>query len=319
MLRLFQTFFGVLFFGLCFFMVIIKNSPLQYKLELSYPLEVNHKSYFNLLLEKFPKGVFSEINSSSFVRNLPTFSSHLDMEQSTLDIEEDLGKVIIKTPLGNGYLIEQWYVNPSKQNIELHFSYNLDFLSQNYLFFRPNENKGLIFFATEQMEKLSEITQQALNSHRWSFTGIQTKTMDYYLWIEGDASWKSLEEETKKGYQILNNYIKNENIRPSDAPFIIFPLMGRNNLRWRVCLPVDRYILSNNDSIGCRKFRLFKNISLRHYGTDRHLEKSWKTLRDSLRKLELKQSYPAWQEIKDSYWNTQDPLLRESILHIPIY
>ena len=311
MVNFLKTLVGLLFFCLLFGMLITKHQASSYEIsflkEVPYPslsyshhLNKNLTSSFRELRNQIPTPLLKDWIVTEIPRNDESKSSKFSLLLNT-----------------NKYfsINEQWLISDSPATIALTYSYQVDFLSKLYLLFNPNFFLEIKTLCLQRMAQLDKSIRDLYQQHRYTYVGEVEQPPTYYIMTEGESNWDNLSFDIHQGQQRVLSLMENKNIPITELPFIVYPKISENAIRWRAAVPTDRYYKTSDDKIKCRLYKGGKNLALIHTGTPDYLNKSWKILMDSLKNNT--QSYPAIQYNKEEQ-TEGDPLYRETLLLLPI-
>lgn len=311
MLKLFQSFLGLLFF--CFLIIVlwIKSQPSYYHINLEQSLAYPKVSYQEYLESK-AGGAFWTMRSDS-IRHLAKWIADENIQRMNADKNSITFELNSKLYFK---IFETWTFSEDQQTLSLSYSFKVPFLSKAFLFrdkhFLPAMRKNM--FA--RYKHLNKIIEDRYAAHNWEYTGVTEYPLTYYLAIEGQSNWQNLSEEYHKGHEKLRSYAKENAIPTQDFPFVVFPQLQNKKVQWRAALAVDKFYNTQEDSIKCKRYKGGKVLQLIHKGPLNQLQKSWNILFDSLQ-LNT-QAYPAFQKKYVSDSDTHNPLNWETILYLPI-
>ncbi len=313
MLKLLQNFFGVLFFGLCLFVLVIKNHPTDFHFSIEQEIDYPASSYIAYLNSKQGTEYWEQINNQN---DFKTFGIRFNLKQVRLVTMENQ-TIVYAIPSNLGFnLYEKWLFSPEKKRVELVYTYTLNFREKVYLFFDTtffDELKTLI--SPRLNATLAEIEQQFLE-HRWEYHGEKNQDQTYYIASEGKGLWSNISKDIKAAQLKLMRFAAENNITTLGQPWVLFPIINNQNIHWRAALKTDQFYKTNNDTIRCRRYKGGKSITLTHFGDATFLSESWQVLFDSLQGKT--QAYPAIQLNTLNEEDTENPLLWETTLILPI-
>lgn len=294
MINLLRTLFGIIFFGLIFGLAIIKNGPKTLEIKFSLPRPYPIQSYKDIIKT-------TVIPNKTVAFSIP--------QQDTL--------FAINFPIKNGLKLKEYWIDSQENKLlALHHSYQIDFSGQLFFFNQARLIDRLRSKLIDRLERTMDTVEQLYSTHRWDYKGITELPSTFYLSIEGDSDWESLEASTLKGFEQIKTLARDNDIPLQDNRFIIYPRLEESSVRWRAAIEVDRYYRTTNELIRCRRFRGGKSLELVHQGPFDFLKESWKILRDSLGTT--MQAYPAMQLVNSNRNHYTNPLDWRTSLYLPI-
>lgn len=311
MFNFIRTILSVLFFGLVFGAVLIKNKTREFEIVLEHPIDyplINHIDYLqSTAAEKWIKTSLSE---NEYLFPSPQKQGYTGWQKNQYELEFRYAGHRDFT------LKEQWTFSPEMKLVRLNFSYSLEFRERLFLLSHPHFNDSLRSIAIQRFEKTRKNVALAYQKHRWQYQGETSLPLTYYLALEGESNWDALEEDTARAFEQILDFANAENIPTRSNLFIVYPRMSDSVVRWRAAIGVNRFYRTNRSDIRCRRYKGGKALQLTHLGTNDFLKDSWRILQDSM--ANQTQTYPAIQAInlkKDSILN---PLKWTTQLFIPI-
>jgi len=302
MLSLLRTFIGTLFFLCCFGIVLLKNSPKDYRLEFSQNTNLPWATLVDVLEQESTNTENEEI--SFFLSSLRPLANK----------EQSIKRFLI--PTAHFFdLIEEWQWQQQDSLLQLTYTYELSFLSKLFSF-NQKLNDTVRTFGQSRFEGIQSKANSLLHEHHWEYNGETTLPLTYYLAIEGESTWEELNSAVNKGIEVIKTFAKKNAIELLEDEFVLYPIIKENKIRWRAAVTVERYIRTNNSTIRCRRYKGGKALVLTHMGTAEHLSKSWSILQDSL--LLYKQNYPLIQKNGRTIQQSTNPLDWTTKLYAPI-
>jgi DNA gyrase inhibitor GyrI len=302
MLSLLRTFIGTLFFLCCFGIVLLKNSPKDYRLEFSQNTNLPWATLVDVLEQESTNTENEEI--SFFLSSLRPLANK----------EQNIKRFLI--PTAHFFdLIEEWQWQQQDSLLQLTYTYELSFLSKLFSF-NQKLNDTVRTFGQSRFERIQSKANTLLHEHHWEYNGETTLPLTYYLAIEGESTWEELNSTVKNGHEDLKTFAQKNEIPVLENTFVLFPEINDEKIRWRAAIEVERYYRTNNSTIRCRRYKGGKALVLTHMGTAKHLPKSWSILQDSL--LAHKQNYPLIQKDERTIQDSKNPLDWTTKLYAPI-
>ena len=302
MLSLLRTFIGTLFFFCCFGVVLLKNSPQDYRLAFNQNTNIPWATVKGVLSLDDIREKYNEANFiNGTIRTLPS---------QDLTVKRYLIPTVFYFDL-----IEEWEWNEKESVLQLTYSYTFNFLSRlSSLNVEPK--KVIRTYGQSRFESIQKKAHTLLHKHRWEYNGEETLPLTYYLAIEGENTWEELNSSVKKGQEAIKLFAKKKAIELLKDEFVLYPSINEKKIRWRAAIAVERYFRTNNNTIRCRRFKGGKVLVFTHKGTEEHLSKSWSILLDSL--VPYKQNYPLIQKHERTAQNSENPLEWTTKLYAPI-
>ena len=302
MLSLLRTFIGTLFFLGCFGVVLLKNSPQNYRLAFNQHTNI-------------PWATVKDVLSLDDIREKYNEANFINGTIRTLPSEDRTVKRFLIPTVFYFDLIEEWEWNEQESVLQLTYSYTFNFLSRlSSLNVEPK--KVIRTYGQSRFESIQKKAQTLLHKHRWEYNGEQTLPLTYYLAIEGESTWEELNSSVKKGQEAIKLFAQKKAIELLKDEFVLYPSINEKKIRWRAAMAVERYIRTNDNTIRCRRFKGGKVLVITHKGTAEHLSKSWYILLDSL--VPYKQNYPLIQKHERTAQNSKNPLEWTTKLYAPI-
>lgn len=302
MLSLLRTFIGTLFFLGCFGVVLLKNSPQDYRLAFNQHTNI-------------PWATVKDVLSLDDIREKYNEANFINGTIRTLPSEDRTVKRFLIPTVFYFDLIEEWEWNEQESVLQLTYSYTFNFLSRlSSLNVEPK--KVIRTYGQSRFESIQKKAQTLLHKHRWEYNGEQTLPLTYYLAIEGESTWEELNSSVKKGQEAIKLFAQKKAIELLKDEFVLYPSINEKKIRWRAAMAVERYIRTNDNTIRCRRFKGGKVLVITHKGTAEHLSKSWYILLDSL--VPYKQNYPLIQKHERTAQNSKNPLEWTTKLYAPI-
>ncbi len=312
MLNFARTFFGVIFFGFIFGLLLIKNSPKFYEVGIEAATPFPQISYIDLLRAEAKKGAQS---NSSFENN-KIASLKIKKEYSS-DFQKNTDELRFILPTDQNFTItEAWTFSPDRKKVQLAYQYSLDFEGQLFLLRNPSFHDSLRTVIIKRITSLSDRVAQKFNQHHYIYKGETTLPLQYYLALEGNSPWTAIEKETTMALETLNDFAATKNIPLEPKSFIVYPQLNDSIVRWRAGIQVSRYYNTGRKDIRCRRYRGGQALVLVHQGPLNYLKKSWEILQDSL--SGKTQAYPGIQLVNKNKASNQNPLTRTTTLYLPI-
>lgn len=312
MIDILKTLLGFLFFSLLFGVLMVKHQPNAYEVSLHKEVPYPVISYSNELNKNLTR-TYRELGNQI---QLPLLKDWIVTEIPRNDeLKSDNISLLLNTDKYFS-IDERWIFSNPPTTIELNYSYQVDFLSKMYLLFNPNFFREIKTLCLHRMAQLEKSIEDQYQQHRYRYVGEVEQPPTYYIMIEGESNWDNLTSKIHQGHQEVLLFMKNKNIPVTKLPFIVYPSIREDLIRWRAAVPTDQYYQTLDDKIKCRRYKGGKNLALIHKGTPTHLNKSWEVLMDSLDNKT--QSYPAIQYNIAKQPTEDDPLDRENLLLIPI-
>ena len=311
MINLIRTILGVLFFLFVFGVVLIKNKPKVFEIVLEqtvdYPL-INYMDY--LQSSSAQQWIKTELSKNDAFR-----SSSLTKKMERSPKNQNKLKFTFASKEGFS-LEEQWTFFPEKKQVQLRYNYNLEFREQLKLLRYPDFNDSLRAIVIKRLENTHLAIAKQYRQHRWQYKGETTLPLTYYLALEGNSPWISVEKDTNLAFEKIRDLAEIKNITSFGRSFIVYPELNDSVVRWRAAIEVDRFYRTNSRDIRCRRYKGGKVLQLTHQGTTDYLKDSWKILQDSL--TNKIQSYPAIQSITKENDSIVNPLNWTTQLYIPV-
>ena len=302
MLSLLRTFIGTLFFLGCFGVVLLKNSPQNYRLAFNQHTNI-------------PWATVKDVLSLDDIREKYNEANFINGTIRTLPSQDRTIKRFLIPTIFYFDLIEEWEWNEQESVLQLTYSYTFNFLSRlSSLNVEPK--KVIRTYGQSRFESIQKKAQTLLHKHRWEYNGEQTLPLTYYLAIEGESTWEELNSSVKKGQEAIKLFAQKKAIELLKDEFVLYPSINEKKIRWRAAMAVERYIRTNDNTIRCRRFKGGKVLVFTHKGTPEHLSKSWYILLDSL--VPHKQNYPLIQKHERTSQNSKNPLEWTTKLYAPI-
>ena len=311
MVNLIRTILGVLFFFLVFGVVLIKNKPKVFEIVLEQSIDYPVINYIDYLqsspAQQQTKALLSKneaFRASFMAKKIEWSQKNLNELKFIFSGEEDLT------------LEEQWSFFPEEKRVQLQYNYTLGFKEQLKLLRFPQFNDLLQSIIIERLENTRQIIAAQYQQHRWQYRGETTLPLTYYLALEGNSPWSTLEQDTKLALEKIGDFAHTKDIFSLGRTFIVYPDLSDTIVRWRAAIEVDRFYRTNRRDIRCRRYKGGKVLQLTHQGTNKYLKNSWEILQDSLaRKI---QAYPAIQVVTKENDSIANPLNWTTQLYIPI-
>ena len=302
MLSLLRTFIGTLFFLGCFGVVLLKNSPQDYRLAFNQHTNI-------------PWATVKDVLSLDDIREKYNEANFINGTIRTLPSQDRTVKRFLIPTVFYFDLIEEWEWIEQESVLQLTYSYRFNFLSRlSSLNVEPI--KVIRSYGQSRFESIQKKAQTLLHKHRWEYNGEQTLPLTYYLAIEGESTWEELNSSVKKGQEAIKLFAQKKAIELLKDEFVLYPSINEKKIRWRAAIAVERYIRTNDNTIRCRRFKGGKVLVFTHKGTPEHLSKSWYILLDSL--VPHKQNYPLIQKHERTSQNSKNPLEWTTKLYAPI-
>ena len=302
MLSLLRTFIGTLFFLGCFGVVLLKNSPQDYRLAFNQHTNI-------------PWATVKDVLSLDDIREKYNEANFINGTIRTLPSQDRTVKRFLIPTVFYFDLIEEWEWIEQESVLQLTYSYRFNFLSRlSSLNVEPI--KVIRSYGQSRFESIQKKAQTLLHKHRWEYNGEQTLPLTYYLAIEGESTWEELNSSVKKGQEAIKLFAQKKAIELLKDEFVLYPSINEKKIRWRAAIAVERYIRTNDNTIRCRRFKGGKVLVFTHKGTPEHLSKSWYILLDSL--VPYKQNYPLIQKHERTAQNSKNPLEWTTKLYAPI-
>lgn len=313
MLKLLQNFLGFIFFGVCLFILLVKNHPTDYYFSIEQEIDYPASSYIAYLASKQGIDYWKQNNDQNDSKK---FEELFNQKQIHLDtIDKQTITYTIPTNLGFN-LYEKWLFKPEKNSVQLFFTYTLSFKEKFYLLFDPSFFDQLNNLISSRLNATLYTIEEQYLAHRWEYHGEKTQDQTYYIATEGESLWSNLSKDIKAAQTKLLRFAVENNITTLGQPWVLFPILNNQNIRWRAALKTDRFYNSTIDTIICRRYKGGKSITLTHFGDATFLRKSWQVLIDSLQGRT--QAYPAIQLNTKDMKDTENPLQWETTLILPI-
>ena len=310
MLKLLQTLLGVIFFGFCLFILVIKNHPSDYHFSIEQEIDYPVISYLEYLYSRQGRMYWKQNNDQ---KNFERFDD-LFFEQQIRLIKKGAQIVEFSIPTKAGFkLYEKWLFTPEKKTIQLHYKFKLNFKEKFFLFFDATFIDQLRELASSRLNATLYTVEQQFRTHRWEYMGEQLQDLTYYIASEGKSSWQNLSSDVKTAQADLLTFAKENKLITVGDPWVLYPILNNDNVFWRAALKTDRFYSTNSTSIKCRRYKGGKSIALTHFGDSTYLKDSWQVLLDSLQGN--LQAYPAIQLNQQS---AENPLKWETQLILPI-
>ena len=311
MINLIRTILGVLFFLFVFGVVLIKNKPKVFEIvqeqTVDYPL-INYMDY--LQSSSAQQWIKTELSKNDAFR-----SSSLTKKMERSPKNQNKLKFTFASKEGFS-LEEQWTFFPEKKQVQLRYNYNLEFREQLKLLRYPDFNDSLRAIVIKRLENTHLSIAKQSQQHRWQYKGETTLPLTYYLALEGNSPWITIEKDTNLAFEKIRDLAEIKNITSFGRSFIVYPELNDSVVRWRAAIEVDRFYRTNSRDIRCRRYKGGKVLQLTHQGTTDYLKDSWKILQDSL--TNKIQSYPAIQSITKENDSIVNPLNWTTQLYIPV-
>ena len=311
MFNLIRTIFGILFFFLVFGIVLIKNKPKEFDIVFEQSTDYPIVSYIEYLKSSPAKQWIYTLLSKKEAFYAPSMVKKMEWSQK--------GQYELKFIFPgeeNFELEEKWIFSPEKKSVKLFYNYTLAFKDQLKLLSNPEYNNLLRSIIIKRLENTLEVIESQYQQHRWQFKGETTLPLTYYLALEGNSPWNTINEDTKSAFEKISAFAETKNISTRDKTFIVYPELKDSFVRWRVAIEVDRFYRTNRTDIICRRYKGGKALQLSHQGTNDYLKDSWKILQDSL--INKIQAYPAIQAISKENDSIVNPLNWTTQLYMPI-
>lgn len=305
MFKLIEALLGVLLFLLLGGLLIVKNQEDHYAFETALPHELPPL----FLAEEFKNDSLAQSLEFFFPWKLNTIqfqSSHNELN-TILSIEDEYyGSHTVKIELDPLEHIASVKVE-GRKNVLLR------------VFWMFNG-----FKIKESRRKLSAFLKQKLtkaelkfNEHRIQWEGIQVSDPIYYLALE--KSWDTIPDQKTLllAHKELLDFARNKQIPAQGNIFTVYPYSSKKKI-WRFAYPVNRYYSTGSNTIKCRRFKGGTYLSITHKGTNKHIEKSWQQLQDSLTKGGYSLAYPPIERYPINSVNEFNPFKWETELILAV-
>ena len=311
MFNLIRTILGVLFFSLVFGAVLIKNKPKAFEIVFEQSIDYPVINYIDYLQSSPAQQWIKALLSKNEAFYAPSMTKKIEWSQ---DNQHELKFIFHGDE--EFMLEEQWTFSPEKKSVQLLYNYTLGFKDQLKLLRNPQFNDSLRSIIIKRMANTRQAIAVQYQQHRWQYKGETTLPLTYYLALEGNSPWNTIEQDTKLAFEKIRDFMQTANISPLDNTFILYPELSDSIVRWRAAIEVDRFYRTNRRDIRCRRYKGGKVLQLTHQGTNDYLKDSWEILQDSL--VGKTQAYPAIQAITKENDSIVNPLNWTTQLYIPI-
>lgn len=305
MIKLLQTFLGLIFFGCMLVVLWVKSQPNNYQVSLQRNLSYPSASYEDYLRSE--EGVHYWTQS-------PTQKDHLI---KWLPIESDENSIYFELEHQQGFKItERWSFSENQKTLLLSYDFILPFLSKALLLKDSSFISTLKGIMLNRFDQLNKDINNRFTDHRWEYVGETNHPLTYYLALEGVCNWNDLTAEYRKAQKKILSFAEKNAIPTQVSTFLVLPKLLEDRVYWRAGVGVNQFYKTKNETIKCRRYKGGKTLQLVHKGPKDRLKESWKILFDSLQGNT--QSYPVFLKEHISIHTTDNPLEWETNLYLPI-
>lgn len=309
MVKLIQSILSLLFFCFLFGLLWVKRQPNRYCFTLEKKFDYPMIAYAERLNQRY---AVSNSTPQSFSK-LTNWIKKEDIQR----LSKGVDSVVYKLPTQlNFSLFETWRFTSTQNQVTLEYSFSPSLYSKLLLLWNSEFVEVVREALTHRQEAIEKEIENEFNTHRWNYVGEKDFPMTYYLAIEGESQWQEAVNSYQAGQKQLLKFASQEKMKTINKPFVVFPQIRAEGVRWRAALAVDRFYPIEQSNIKCRRFLGGKVLQLIHKGPMQKLSNSWELLLDSLKPNQ--QAYPAIQQALIDATTTANPLNWKTVLSIPI-
>ena len=309
MLKLIQSFFGLLFFCFVFGVLWVKNLPSYYSFEIGKEMPYPLISYVERI---------DQINTAAGGKNIiyPALTPWINENEIAL-FNKTNDSIVYTLPTQLYFTLDEtWRFDFTTNQMKVRYSFSPIFYSKLLLVINPDFFDAVRKTLSKKLQTIDHGVKTDYLSHRWEYLGENDFPMTYYLALEGESNWQNAAKSYQAGQQKLLEFARNRALKVIGDPFVLYPRISPNGVRWRAAVAVDKYYLIDNLPIKCRRFRGGKVLQMTHKGPLTMISNSWQILLDSLGNNQ--QAYPAIQQPLGTANASSNPLNWETILSLPI-